>query len=386
MYRLAIITTHPIQYYAPLFRVLHRRHRIDIKVFYTWGQHSVHKFDPGFCKQISWDTDLLGGYSFEWAENTSTAPGSHHFQGIITPKLINQIAKYQPSAILVFGWAYQSHLRVIRHFHHKLPVHFRGDSTLLDERPGLKSILKTIFLRWVYRHVDTVFYPGTNSKRYFMRYGLKENQLLFAPHAIDNDHFTASRHTEAGELRRQLSLTDNDILILFAGKFEEKKDPLLLLDAFSKLNRPEVHLLFAGNGRLEHALKLIAANRERVHFMDFQNQTVMPAVYQAADLFCLPSKGPQESWGLAVNEAMASARTVLVSDQAGCAVDLVKNAANGYIFEHGNAVDLLKKLNMLTESRESLIEMGSQSAEIIQDWNFTAIAEAIERITQGVQL
>lgn len=38
MKKLAIVTTHPIQYYAPLFRLLHQREQVSIKVFYTWGE------------------------------------------------------------------------------------------------------------------------------------------------------------------------------------------------------------------------------------------------------------------------------------------------------------------------------------------------------------
>jgi hypothetical protein len=195
--RLAIVITHPIQYYAPLFKLLNQRKQIDIKVFYTWGEGSVKKFDPAFGKDIDWDIPLLDGYNYEWAQNTATDPGSHHFKGIITPGLTDQIKEWKPNAILVFGWAYQSHLKVLRYFKNKIPVYFRGDSTLLDELPGPRSLLKTVFLKWVYSHVDHAFYVGTNNKAYFKKYGLKDNQLSFAPHAIDNKRFEIDRCEEA---------------------------------------------------------------------------------------------------------------------------------------------------------------------------------------------
>ena len=118
--RLAIVTTHPIQYYAPVFKLL--ADKIDVKVFYTWGSEAMEKFDPGFGKAISWDIPLLDGYSYEWVKNTAPNPGSHHFKGIINPNLINQIKFWQADAILVYGWAYDSHLKVIRHFKNKLPI------------------------------------------------------------------------------------------------------------------------------------------------------------------------------------------------------------------------------------------------------------------------
>jgi len=104
----------------------------------------------------------------------------------------------------------------------------------------------------------------------------------------------------------------------------------------------------------------------------------MPSIYQACDLFCLPSKGPGETWGLAVNEAMACGNAVLVSDKVGCSIDLVKNEYNGMIFKSGNLEDLSEKLNKLTTSKDLLRQYGAKSRELIMDWNFSKIAEAVE--------
>ena len=378
MIRLAIITTHPIQYYAPVFELLHQRQQLEIKVYYTWGEASETKFDPGFGKTISWDIPLLKGYSYTFLENTADNPGSHHYRGIVNPTLIDQINEWKPNAILIYGWAYQSHLKAIYYFKNKVPVFFRGDSTLLDEENGIKKIVKSIFLKWIYKQVDYVFYVGRNNKDYYKKYGLKENQLIFAPHAIDNERFGEEKGEETILFRRKLGIPDNNILILFAGKIEEKKSPLLLLEAFLELKKPGVHLLFLGNGILEQRVKEIAKNKNCVHFIDFQNQSSMPVAYQACDLFCLPSKGPGETWGLAVNEAMACGRAVLVSDKVGCAIDLVQKDYNGEIFKNENRNDLVNCLDKLTRSKKQLQLYGQNSKTIIKDWSFLKIAEAIE--------
>jgi len=379
MRKLAIVTTHPIQYYAPVFQLLQQRGQIAIKVFYTWGDTSVKKHDPGFGKVIDWDMPLLDGYPFEWVNNTATNPGSHHFKGIVNPDLIAQINAWQPGAVLVFGWAYHSHLKAIRYFKNKLPVYFRGDSTLLDEQTGIRSILKGILLKWIYRHIDHAFYVGTNNKAYFKKYGLKNDQLSFAPHAIDNNRFSVDRMPEALQLRQDLNINKDEILVLFAGKLEDKKSPLLLLDAFLLLNEPHVHLLFVGDGLLETVLRSEAKEHKRIHFMGFQNQSYMPVVYQACDLFCLPSKGPGETWGLAVNEAMACGKAVLVSDKCGCAINLVTNA-NGIIFKSDDITDLRSALKTLITDKEKLNEYGNQSKILVDTWSFVHIANAIEKI------
>src|ERR1700722_3761487 len=100
MKKLAIVTTHPIQYYAPWFKLLAKSKIVLPKVFYTWGQSQQGtNYDPGFGKKVEWDIPLLEGYDHSFVENIAAKPGSHHFNGIVNPGLINEINKWQPDAI-----------------------------------------------------------------------------------------------------------------------------------------------------------------------------------------------------------------------------------------------------------------------------------------------
>lgn len=371
--RLAIITTHPIQYYAPVFKLLAKK--LAIKVFYTAGNHTLK--DKGFDQVVKWDLPLLDGYAHEFLENTAKEKGSHHFKGIINPNAIAQIQLFKPDAILIYGWAWSGHLKIIRYFKGKIPVFFRGDSHLMGHQSPLKKLIKTLFLKWVYQHIDYAFYVGSANKRYYESYGLKNNQLIFAPHAIDNARFATPHTADALALRANLNIAADDILILFAGKLQAVKNPTLLLQAFIELRLPKVHLLFVGNGELEQGLKaqvaqatfeaITAQVSKRVHFKDFHNQSQMPGIYQACDLFCLPSKS--ESWGLAVNEAMATGKAILVSDKVGCAEDLVTKQ-NGAIFKSEDLSDFKQKLIALTHHKADLLKMGENSFEHIQNWSF----------------
>jgi len=219
--KIAIVTTHPIQYNAPLFKLLAERNKVRVKVFYTWGESVLKsKYDPGFKKEIEWDIPLLEGYEYEFLENIAVDKGSHHFKGIDNPGSIQAIASYEPNAILIYGWAFKSHLRLIRYFHKKIPIIFRGDSTLLDEvGDGYKSVLRKFFLRWVYKKVDYALYVGKNNFDYFKRAALRKDHLIYAPHAVDNDRFEASDRSieQAAHYRRKLGINDGGIVFLFAG-------------------------------------------------------------------------------------------------------------------------------------------------------------------------
>lgn len=379
--KLAIITTHPIQYYAPLFRGLALRGKLQIKVFYTWGEQAKSKvFDPGFGTQREWDIPLLEGYAFEFVKNISTDPGSSHYNGIINPDLIQKVISFGAEAILVFGWAFKSHLKILRYFKGKIPVYFRGDSTLLDESDGysIKKALRRSFLKWVYRHIDVAFYVGTNNKAYYSAHGVLDERLVYAPHAIDNDRFVDSSGTytqQANEWRQKLNIPSDKPSVLFAGKLESKKNPILMVEAAKIL--PQIHFIIIGNGVQENAVKQAAANVVNLTILPFQNQSVMPVVYRLADIFVLPSKGPGETWGLAINEAMACGRVVVASSKCGGAIDLIIEGENGFIIEPNKNIFINALKRIVNNS--TLLKKGREiSLQHIQSFSFAHISESIE--------
>lgn len=389
MRKLIIITTHPIQYNDPLFKLLTERGHIQIKVFYTWGESVLaDKYDPGFGKVIKWDIPLLEGYDYQFLDNRSTSPGSHHFNGIINPDILAQIDAWQPDALLVYGWSLRSHLKVLVHYKNKVPVFFRGDSTLLDDKPGLKAFARRLVLRWVYRHIDKAFYVGSNNKAYFKALGLKEDQLIYAPHAIANDFFQdkgGAYEAAAAKWRQELGIPGEALVFLFVGKLELKKAPLLLVEAFKSATFSiAAHLIIVGDGLLESALKN-AGNRKDIHFISFQNQKRMPVVYRLADTVVLPSGGPGETWGLVINEAMACGKPVIASTKCGGAADLIKEGVNGYVFEAGNQAELKETLQKIARDKARSREMGKAAFAGIQHFSFLKSAEAIEGAMEALR-
>ncbi|MCW3090883.1 MAG: glycosyltransferase [Ferruginibacter sp.] len=381
MLRLAIITTHPIQYNAPMFKLLAERKRIEVKVFYTWGETAIDKYDPGFNKHIEWDIPLLGGYSYCFVNNISAVPGSNSFKGIDNPTLIKQIETWKADAVLVYGWCFKSHLKAIRYFHKKIAVIFRGDSTTLNEAKGLKKIARTLFLKWVYSYVDYALYVGVHNKSYFKKHGLKENQLFLAAHAVDNGRFAQpddEYKAAAKKWRYELGIREHELTILFAGKLEAVKNPGFIVNLAKKMMGLPIKFILVGNGHLEKELRTSSLDCPNILFLDFQNQLKMPIVYRLGDLFILSSKS--ETWGLGVNEAMACGKGVLVSDRCGCAADLVTNDQNGYVFSIERSDDVINKIKEFLTHKEQVKMMGMASSRKIAEFSFLNTAKAIEMV------
>ena len=111
------------------------------------------------------------------------------------------------------------------HFKSRVPVWFRGDSTLIDPLPFWKKALRKLLLTQVYRSVDRAFYVGKANKRYFLWAGSYESQLNYAPHAVDNDYFMRddeARMEMAAAKRRELGIDPDATVFLFVGKLVHK--------------------------------------------------------------------------------------------------------------------------------------------------------------------
>lgn len=109
-------------------------------------------------------------------------------------------------------------------------------------------------------------------------------------------------------VRAELGLAADAVVALYAAQLEPRKGPR---DAVAAARRAGVTLLVAGEGPLEAELRAQADATVRV--LGFRRD--LPDLLQAADLFLMPSE--REGQSMAVLEAMAAGRALVVSDGPG---------------------------------------------------------------------
>lgn len=381
MKKLAIITSHPIQYYAPWFRHLAALSDLSIRVFYLWDFGITQKADHGFQQAIQWDIPLLTGYEHEFVPNLSKRPGTNHFWGLYNPSLLSQVRAYAPDAVLLMNYNYASLYQFLVSWR-DTPILFRGDSHRLFPEHSLKAWLRQQWIRQIFRRFDGVLYVGKANYDYFRHHGVSADRLFFAPHAIDNDRFISQRPTaqkEAQQWKQELGIPADHRVILFAGKLIPKKRPNDLLAAFLQAKLPNTSLLFVGSGELEPDLRSQAASHNHIFFAPFQNQSLMPRTYAIADVFVLPSYGGGETWGLAINEAMCLAKPVIVSNHVGCASNLVEPGENGWIFPAGDVEALKHCLQDALSNDDRLTHWGATSTHRIQQYCYSKVTAGLKQ-------
>jgi glycosyltransferase involved in cell wall biosynthesis len=224
-------------------------------------------------------------------------------------------------------------------------IWLRGDTNARSNAGGTGRQFKRQLLRQLLRRVDRFLYVGEANRQFYLKQGIDDARLAPAPHCVDNARFAtaaAAARPERRHIRDEWGIPAEAFCFLFAGKLVPRKRPFDLVEAARRLPHAlqgkKVHLLWVGTGELGEALRRACdvcfdaetkggTNLERrgepnASFVGFLNQSEISRAYVAADCLVLPSD-PRETWGLVVNEAMASGLPCIASDGCGCAEDLI---------------------------------------------------------------
>ena len=330
-FRLFAVETHPIQYKAPLFRRLAAHPDLDLTVLYAMIPDAAQQ-GAGFGVAFACDVPLLEGYAHEVLDNRAKHPSVTAFSGCDTPGIMARLRRDRPDAVLVNGWVSKTCLQALWACRRLgIPCLVRGEANLLRPRAAWKHVLHGLLLRQYAGYLAI----GSANRDFYRFHRCPPERIFPVPYAVDNGFFAAQAAARTGrrdEIRAAFGISSAARVFLFVGKLEEKKHPLDLLEAISLLpeeGREHVHVLVAGEGPLRAECERFArAKRLQVAFAGFLNQSRVPDAYSAADVLVLPSDAG-ETWGLVVNEAMASGHPAVVSRAAGCCADLVREGETG---------------------------------------------------------
>jgi glycosyltransferase involved in cell wall biosynthesis len=234
-----------------------------------------------------------------------------------------------------------------------------------------------------YRSLSGVLAIGSANSAFYREMGVPDDRIFFMPYTIDNARFTEGARLSEGQRKKargDLGITDDDPIVLYSAKLQERKHPDDLLRAAAHLKDQGVcfHVAMVGSGEMAAELVNLAASLklENVHFRGFVNQSILPQIYGAADVFVLPSEN--EPWGLAINEAMCAGLPIVASSGVGCVPDLVQECINGQTFAPGDIEGLANALLPILVDVETRQRMGAASRDIISRWSYAECAVGLQ--------
>lgn len=376
--RLAIVATHPVQYNSALYQELAARPGLDLTVYYAY-RPTPSEQGAGFGVSFEWDIDLLQGYEHRFLRNHARIPNTERFGGCDTPEIMDILERGRWDAVLLMGWQVRSFWQAMRAaWKRGIPAFVRGDSQLRNDAASVKRAIKRRLYPLFLRRFAACLAVGTRSAEYFQYYGARK--IVFSPHFVDNHRFAAAAERarlNRAALRRRWGIPEGAMVGLFAGKFIAKKRPLDVVRAVHASKDPAVRLLLVGDGELRSQCEQLDTELgRRGHFAGFLNQTEMPDAYAASDVLVLPSDA-RETWGLVVNEAMASGLPALVSQEAGCAPDLIIEGITGHSFQLGAVMEVGRLLAAFAADPTRGAAMGQSAMIRVRDFSVRAAADGV---------
>jgi glycosyltransferase involved in cell wall biosynthesis len=226
---------------------------------------------------------------------------------------------------------------------------------------------------WVLGGADQVIFESDMVRRYFQAFVRFRRPPLLVQNGVDTEIFRPATPDERLKLRAALGVPAEKPLLLFLGRFVEKKGLSVLRELAQRL--AHVHWLLAGWGPLDPAAWGFA-NVSVVHRPGIER---LSALYQAADLLVLPSVG--EGLPLSVQEAMACGTPALVGADtaAGC-----PEAAGLLLGEPVGDADAVARwtarIEALLASRDQLASRRKHVAERARAiWSWERCAESYAR-------
>ncbi|HEU4886470.1 MAG TPA: glycosyltransferase family 4 protein [Thermoanaerobaculia bacterium] len=381
----ALIASHVIQYQAPFFRLLAEEPDLDLEVLFCSTDGAKVYRDAEMQTTFRWDLDLLGGYRHRFLRNFGFGDG---YTRLINPGIVPALlfGRYD-AAIFFLGWGTITSLLGIAACRMRgMPVFLFGDSSFPPPERTFASKMRAGLLRTIFRLTDRFLVSGVLNADYYRYYGADESRFHLVPWAIDNTRFEEGSRFAPGEreaMRARFDIGDDDLAIVFSGKFLPRKDPMTLLRAVDAMQqRARTAVIFLGNGELREEMESFARERNlRVHFAGFVNQTDLPKHYAMADVFVLPSLDDPRA--TVVNEAMASGLPVAITDRCGPIGDIVRHGDNGFVFAPADVPALAGHLDALAADPELRARMARRSREIIATWDYSrgvrGVMEALRR-------
>ena len=361
--KLCVVTTHPIQYMTPWFRALAADPEIAIEVIF-FRELNAQEQGVGFGQVFQWDVPLRHGYN---SKVLGLKSGWRNLPKMVL-RLWKLLVEKRPDVVLITGWNEKGLIAAYPlAWALGIPVLLRGDSnTLRDRSWGIRLMHRSLLSL-----AAGALVVGRSNRQFYVNNGVPPHRLYGGAHFVESDRMLAMANAHAGEraaLRRQAGYEADDFVFCFVGKHVPFKRPLLLVEAtaLARAKGWPVKLHFAGSGELTELLKQRAAVLQvPVHFTGFLNQTALWQAYVPADAFVLPSTNG-ETWGLVTNEAMLFGLPVILSDQVGCAADLVRQGETGYVFT-GEAAGLAAAMETMLKNRAQVPAMGERARQLVLD-------------------
>ena len=350
--RLAVVVTHPIQYYSPLWRALAQVPTIALHVIFASRVGLDKTFDVEMKTTLAWAPDLVGGYSHEFLPEAASILRVD--STLDNPSVGSALSRFRPDAVVIHGYGSRTMLRALIWCKiHGASALLTADSSAHVSRPGWRRILKMAVLPRLLRLYNAALTMGDRSEAHFAALGFPKDRMFRTPVMIDELFWRArdARSDLRASKRAELGLSPAAFVLMAASKLTKGKRIADLIDACARL-KPAPIVLIVGEGAERDRLEAFAASKGvDARFFGFVNIDLMPAYYAAADVFI--HVGEVEQYGMVALEAAILGLPMALSDQTGAVgpTSIARPGENTVVFPVGDVEAIARAIDQLRDEK-----------------------------------
>lgn len=324
-------------------------------------------------------------YEKELLYNTHTKSfkvysGEHGQRIPIAFGLLKKIRKEHPDVLITEGFFQWTPIILLYSIFYRKPVFIGYERTPWTERNT--KWWKTLHRKLTDRFVCGYLVNGSETKKYLMSIGVKEEKIHIGGMSADSDGLVKGIASITAEERNTLKKKfqdKNGLVYLFSGQIVERKGVKYLLCAWTEhiKTHKDDRLVLVGYGDQLEMLSNTYCNVDSIRFEGKVNYVDIYKYYAIADVFVLPTI--EDNWSLVVPEAMSCGLPVATSIYNGCHPELIHEGENGCTFDTFNQESMLKALDYF--HHVDLKEHGRKSIEIEEEFN---TANSARREYEGI--
>jgi glycosyltransferase involved in cell wall biosynthesis len=355
-------------------------------LFFNLGGYHLARLNAASeaCRKLGWEFAAI-----QIAEMTSEHPWGDvllpdyvttllPFQEGTKPLLTDQrllsdaLSRLNPDAVAIPGWGFDFSRTALKwcRLHQKVAVLM--SESKFDDAPRVwwKEKMKR-FLS--VRHFSSSLVGGQKHRDYLRRLGMRDQQIFDGYDIVDNQYFVdrVDRFRTSSNDGDRPECVHGRRYFIAVNRFIARKNLVTLIEAYAEfrsrfLSTTEMDLVLLGDGPQRAELESLVARHNLqhcVHFPGFQTYREICRWYAFADVFVHPAL--TEQWGLVVNEAMASALPVILSNTCGCYPDLLLDNVSGLSFDPTDRNALADQLRLLAGNEPLRRQMGGAGREHI---------------------
>lgn len=392
--KLAIVVSHPIQHFAPLYREVARCVELELRVFFCcdWGVRGY--FDPGFGREVQWDVPLLDGYEHEFLP-IRRRPSRISFLGVDNPAVGSRLTAFGPDVVLVHGYGCRTMWRAAAWARARgVRTLLSSDSSAVARVAPWKRPLKRAVVGAFYHRIDGAIAIGDNNAAYHRSWGLPQERIFRGVLPADGARLLRDPEQRAAaraEIRDRLSVPADGMLALFCGNLVPWKRPIDFVRGvvLGATEGAAVWGVVVGDGPLRGAVDEEARRigGSRVTLAGFVNQSEISRYYAAADVLVVTSD--RDAHPLVVTEALFFGLPVVLSEAVGCigAGDTARPGENAETFPPGDVERLAAILCRLARDGERRTALSTVSARLAAENDAPAAARMLsEGVLRLLQL